>query len=89
MRTVRPFWELSIFRRSAGFSPQWLHAGIGFGSKLENTSFLNSLIKSPPVVERGTKLQSGLSFRKVMPPLLFSMELFDNLKSKQVTGVPN
>jgi hypothetical protein len=59
MRTVRPFWVLSIFRMSLGFSPQWLHAGRGLGSKLEKTSFLNSLfIKSLAGDEAGDKLQS-------------------------------
>jgi hypothetical protein len=44
MRTVRPLWELSIVRTSAGFLSHWLHVRIGLGSKLENTSFLNSLL---------------------------------------------
>jgi hypothetical protein len=41
IRTVRPLWGLSIFKRSLGLSPHW-HVGTGFGSKLEKTSFLNS-----------------------------------------------
>ena len=42
MRTVRPFWGLSILRSSVGFSPQLVHVRTGLGSKLEKTSFLNS-----------------------------------------------
>jgi hypothetical protein len=49
MRTVRPFREFSMVRTCAGFSPQSLHVRIGLGSKLEKTSFLNSLsMDSPP-----------------------------------------
>jgi hypothetical protein len=47
MRTVRPFRGLSMVRSSAGFSPQWLHSRTGLGSKLEKTSFLNSLFMTP------------------------------------------
>jgi hypothetical protein len=64
MRTVRPLWELSMVRTRAGFLSQWLHARTGLGSKLENTSFLNSLLMdSRPAVKDSTKSQSDQLFR--------------------------
>ena len=77
MRTVRPFCGLSIFKTSAGFSPQWLHAGIGLGSNLEKTSFLNSsFINSLPSQSRVTKLQSEHLFPKNSSALRLGMERF-------------
>jgi hypothetical protein len=88
MRTVRPFWGLSIFRRSLGFSPQWLHAGTGFGSKPEKTSFLNSLfIKSPAGGSRGLKLQTEHLFQKDYSAPHLGMERFVNQKSKLATAI--
>jgi hypothetical protein len=70
IRTVRPFRGLSMVRSSLGFSPQRLHARTGLGSKLEKTSFLNSLFMSnhQPFGGRPGKLQSGHSFPKISNP---------------------
>jgi hypothetical protein len=76
-----------MVRTSAGFSPQWLHVRTGLGSKLEKTSFLNSLFmsQSPAVQGRTGKLQSEHSFPKNIPAPRFRMERFVNPKS-QVTS---
>jgi hypothetical protein len=76
IRTVRPFRGLSIVRSSAGFSPQWLHVRTGLGSKLEKTSFLNSLLMSKSPASRSgrtCKLQSEHSFQKNRPAPHFRM----------------
>jgi hypothetical protein len=66
-----------------GFSPQWLHAGTGFGSKPEKTSFLNSLfIKSPAGGSRGLKLQTEHLFQKDDSAPHLGMERFVNQKTK-------
>ena len=63
MRTVRPLRELSIARTKTGFLAQWLHAGTGLGSKLENTSFLKSTFMARrPAVKHSTKYQSEQLF---------------------------
>jgi hypothetical protein len=64
IRTVRPVWELSMVRTCAGFSPHWLHARIGLGSKLENTSFLNSLLmENRPACPLSTKVNACSAVR--------------------------
>ena len=63
MRTVRPLRELSIARTKTGFLSQWLHAGTGLGSKLENTSFLKSTFMARrAAVKHSTKYQSEQLF---------------------------
>ena len=66
MRTVRPLWGLSIVLTKAGFLSHWLQALNGAGSKLEKTSFLNSLLmgQAARYFLISTKYQSGLLFRK-------------------------
>jgi hypothetical protein len=81
MRTVRPVLGVSIFRRSLGFLPQLLHAGIGFGSKLEKTSFLNS---SFIMIPQGDG--AGLSYKVdtgSIKAMKWVSELFRRLKSRR------
>jgi hypothetical protein len=74
MRTVRPFRGLSMVRSSAGFSPQWLHVRTGLGSKLEKTSFLNSLAMSQSPAVRGEPVshKGNIRSEKIFQPRAFA-----------------
>jgi hypothetical protein len=66
--TVRPFTGLSIVRTSAGLALQLLHVRIGWGSKLEKTSFLNSSFMSTCPLPGYLSYKVNIRSRKTIPP---------------------